>query len=426
MSVQVETLEKSMARLTIEVSAEEFESAMQKSYLKNRNRIQMQGFRKGRAPRNLIERVYGAGIFYEDAANLLIPDAYDAAAKESGLEITSRPEIDVTQIEKGKPFIFTALVAVKPEVKLGEYKGLSYEAAPVEVTEEEVDAELRKVQEQQSSTETVEDRPAEMGDIVTIDFEGFVDGVPFEGGKGTDYDLTLGSHSFIDTFEDQLAGAAVGDELEVNVTFPEDYQAAELAGKPALFKVTVKAIRTKVLPELDDEFASEVSDFETLEEYRADLKAKALERKEKEAKAAKQSALIEKLVENSEMEIADPMIESQARTMLNNFAQRIQSQGMSFDQYLQYTGMTQDALIDQMKPQALKQIQNRLVLEAVADAEKIEVSEEEIEAELQKMADSYKMDIEKVKEFLGEEERKSISRDLAVQKAVDLVVDSAV
>ncbi len=426
MSVQVETLEKSMAKLTIEVSAEEFEAAMQKSYLKNKNRIQLQGFRKGKAPRAMIERIYGPGVFYEDAANSLIPDAYDNAAKESGLEITSQPEIDVTQIEKGKPFIFTATVAVKPEVELGEYKGLSYEADPVEVTEEEVDAELKRVQEQQSSTESVEDRAAAMGDIVTIDFEGFVDGEAFEGGKGTDYDLTLGSHSFIDTFEDQLVGKNIGDEVEVNVTFPEDYQAEKLAGKPALFKVAVKAIRTKILPELDDEFASEVSDFETLEEYRADLKAKALERKQKEADNRKQNTLLEKAVENAKMEVPDLMVVSQARTMVNNFAQRIQQQGMTLDQYFQYTGMNRDTMIEQMKPQALKQIQNRLVLEAIADAEKIEVPDEDVDAELQKMADAYKMDIEKVKEFMGEEERASIRKDLAVQKAVQFIVDSAV
>ena len=402
MSVQVENLEKSMAKLTIEVSAEQFEAAMQKAYIKNKGRIQLPGFRKGKAPRAMIEKMYGAGIFYEDAANEIIPEAYEEAAKESGLVITSQPEIDVTQIEKGKSFIFTATVAVKPEVTLGEYKGLEYEAQPVEVTDEEVEEELKKVQNQQARTVTVEDRPVADGDIVTIDYEGFVDGTAFAGGKGTDYDLTIGSHSFIDTFEEQLVGKNAGEETEVNVTFPEQYHEASLAGKPATFKVTVKAIKAKELPELDDEFASEVSDFETLDEYKADLKTKALERKEKEAKTAKQNALVDKAVENASMEIADAMITSQARNMANDFAQRLQMQGMTVDQYLQYTGLTREALVDQMKPQAETRIKNRLVLEAIAKAENIEVSDEEVEAEMQKMADAYKMELDKVKEYLGE------------------------
>ena len=397
MSVQVENLEKSMAKLTIEVSAEQFEAAMQKAYIKNKGRIQLPGFRKGKAPRAMIEKMYGAGIFYEDAANEIIPEAYEEAAKESGLVITSQPEIDVTQIEKGKSFIFTATVAVKPEVTLGEYKGLEYEAQPVEVTDEEVEEELKKVQNQQARTVTVEDRPVADGDIVTIDYEGFVDGTAFAGGKGTDYDLT----------------------------FPEQYHEASLAGKPATFKVTVKAIKAKELPELDDEFASEVSDFETLDEYKADLKAKALERKEKEAKTAKQNALVDKAVENASMEIADAMITSQARNMANDFAQRLQMQGMTVDQYLQYTGLTREALVDQMKPQAETRIKNRLVLEAIAKAENIEVSDEEVEAEMQKMADAYKMELDKVKEYLGEAGKDSLKDDLAVQKAVDLIVDNA-
>ena len=425
MSVQVENLEKSMAKLTIEVSAEQFEAAMQKAYIKNKGRIQLPGFRKGKAPRAMIEKMYGAGIFYEDAANEIIPEAYEEAAKESGLVITSQPEIDVTQIEKGKSFIFTATVAVKPEVTLGEYKGLEYEAQPVEVTDEEVEEELKKVQNQQARTVTVEDRPVADGDIVTIDYEGFVDGTAFAGGKGTDYDLTIGSHSFIDTFEEQLVGKNAGEETEVNVTFPEQYHEASLAGKPATFKVTVKAIKAKELPELDDEFASEVSDFETLDEYKSDLKAKALERKEKEAKTAKQNALVDKAVENASMEIADAMITSQARNMANDFAQRLQMQGMTVDQYLQYTGLTREALVDQMKPQAETRIKNRLVLEAIAKAENIEVSDEEVEAEMQKMADAYKMELDKVKEYLGEAGKDSLKDDLAVQKAVDLIVDSA-
>jgi len=425
MSVQVENLEKSMAKLTIEVSAEEFEAAMQKAYIKNKNKIQLQGFRKGKAPRVMIEKIYGPGIFYEDAANMLIPDAYEAAAKESGLEIVSQPEIDVVQIEKGKSFIFTATLAVKPVVTLGEYKGLKYEAEAVEVTEAEVEAELKRVQEQQSSTETVEDRAVEMDDIVTIDYEGFCDGVAFDGGKGADYDLTIGSHSFIDTFEDQLIGKNIGDDVEVNVTFPAEYHAAELAGKPAVFKVKVKAIKVKVLPELDDEFASEVSDFETLDEYKADLKAKALERKQKQADAAKENALVEKAVENSTMEIADAMVVTQARNMVNDFAQRLQMQGMSMEQYMQYTGMTAETMVEQMKPQAVKRIQSRLVLEAIAEAEAIAVADEEVEAELQKMADSYKMELAKVKEYMGETGIADMKKDLAVQKAAELIVSCA-
>lgn len=425
MSVQVENLEKSMAKLTIEVSAEQFEAAMQKAYIKNKGRIQLPGFRKGKAPRAMIEKMYGAGIFYEDAANEIIPEAYEEAAKESGLVITSQPEIDVTQIEKGKSFIFTATVAVKPEVTLGEYKGLEYEAQPVEVTDEEVEEELKKVQNQQARTVTVEDRPVADGDIVTIDYEGFVDGTAFAGGKGTDYDLTIGSHSFIDTFEEQLVGKNAGEETEVNVTFPEQYHEASLAGKPATFKVTVKAIKAKELPELDDEFASEVSDFETLDEYKADLKAKALERKEKEAKTAKQNALVDKAVENASMEIADAMITSQARNMANDFAQRLQMQGMNLDMYCQYTGQTPASMVESIKPQALKRIQSRLVLEAVAAAEKIEASEEDFDKEIEKMAASYQMEADKVREIMGEAGKKQIMEDLAVSKAADFVRENA-
>ncbi len=425
MSVQVETLEKSMAKLTIEVSAEEFEAAMQKAYIQNKGKIQLQGFRKGKAPRVMIEKIYGPGIFYEDAANMLIPDAYEAAVKESGLEIVSRPEIDVVQIAKGQSFIFTATVAVKPVVTLGQYKGLKYEAEAVEVSEAEVEAELKKVQEQQSSTETIDNRAVEMGDIVTIDYEGFADGVAFDGGKGADYDLTIGSHSFIDTFEDQLVGKTIGEDVEVNVTFPTEYHAPELAGKPAVFKVKVKAIKVKVVPELDDEFASEVSDFETLDEYKEDLKAKVFERKQKQADSVKENALVEMATANAAMEIADAMVQAQAQNMVNDFAQRLQMQGMSMEQYMQYTGMTAEQMAEQMKPQAVKRIQNRLVLEAIAEAEAIEVSEAEVEAELQKMADAYKMELAKVKEYMGEAGIAELKKDMAVQKAAELVVASA-
>lgn len=425
MSVQVEQLEKSMAKLTIEVSAEEFEQALQTAYLKNRKKINVQGFRKGKAPRQIIEKMYGVGIFYEDAANEVIPEAYSKAADESGLDIVSRPEVDVIQIEKGKPFIFTAEVAVKPEVTLGEYKGLEYTAEPVEVTEEEVEAELKKTQEQNSRTVTVEDRAVENGDITVIDFEGFVDGEAFEGGKGNDYELVIGSHSFIDTFEEQLIGKNIGEEVDVNVTFPEEYQATELAGKPALFKVTVKGIKVKELPELDDEFASDVSDFDTIAEYKESIRKNIEEKKEKEAKTARENALVDKVIENATMEIPEAMVKEQSRQMLQDFAQRMQMQGLSMEQYMQYTGMNVEQMLEQMQPQALKRIQTRLVLEAIAAAETIEVTEEDIDKELTNMASMYQMEVDKLKEAMGDAEKESIKADLAVQKAVDLIADSA-
>ncbi len=425
MSVQVEKLEKNMAKLTIEATAEEFEAAMQKAYLKNKNKINIQGFRKGKAPRVMIEKMYGPAIFYEDAANEIIPEAYSKAAEESGLEIVSRPEIDVTQIEKGKAFIFTATVAVKPEVTLGEYKGLEYTADPVEVTEEDVAAELKKVQEQNSRTVTVEDRAVENGDIAVIDYEGFVDGTPFEGGKAENHELVIGSHSFIDTFEDQLVGKNIGDDVEVNVTFPEEYHAKELAGKPALFKVSVKGIKVKELPALDDEFASDVSDFDTMEEYKEDVKKKLLEKKENEAKTAKENALVEKAIEGAQMDIPDAMIETQARQMVDDFAQRMRMQGLTIQQYMQYTGMDIAKMVDQMKPQAEKRIKTRLVLEKIAETENVEVTEEDINNELEKMASMYKMEVDKLKEYMGDAEKESIKKDLAVQKAVDLLVASA-
>ena len=425
MSLQVEQLEHNMAKLTIEVSAEELEGALQKAYQKQKSRINVPGFRKGKVPRQLIEKMYGPEIFYDDAANALIPEAYSKAYDESGLEIVSQPKIDVTQIEKGKPFIFTAEVATKPEVELGEYKGIEVPKYSNRVTQKEIDAKLEEEQLKNARTITVEGRPVQDKDEVVLDFEGFVDGEAFEGGKGENYPLTIGSGSFIPGFEEQLIGAEPEKEVEVKVTFPEDYHAEDLKGKEAVFKCTVHEIKAKELPELDDEFASEVSDFETLDEYKADLKAKALERKEKEAKTAKQNALVDKAVENASMEIADAMITSQARNMANDFAQRLQMQGMTVDQYLQYTGLTREALVDQMKPQAETRIKNRLVLEAIAKAENIEVSDEEVEAEMQKMADAYKMELDKVKEYLGEAGKDSLKDDLAVQKAVDLIVDSA-
>ena len=426
MSVQVETLEKSMAKLTIEVSAEEFEAALDKAYKKNKSKISLPGFRKGKAPRAMIEKMYGAGVFYEDAANDLIPGAYESAAKESELEIVAQPSIDVTQIEKGKPFIFTATVAVKPEVTLGDYKGIEVEKKTAEVTDEELQAEIDKVRESNSRMITVDDRAVQDGDITTIDFEGFVDGEPFEGGKGEDYPLTIGSHSFIDNFEEQLIGKNIGEETEVNVTFPEQYQAEELQGKPATFKVTIKEIKVKELPELDDDFAQDVSEFDTVDEYKEDLKKKLLENKEAALKREKEEDVVGKIIENATMEIPDPMVDTQVRQMVQEFSQRIQSQGLSLQQYMQFTGMTPESLTNELQPQALKRIQSRLVLEAVVDAEKIETSDEELEKELEKMAGMYQMEADKLKELVGEEEKKQIALDLAVQKAVELVVDAAV
>ncbi len=424
MSLQVEKLEKNMAKLTIEATAEEFEAAIEKAYQKNKGKMNVQGFRKGKAPRAIIEKMYGVSVFYEDAANFIIPEAYEAAAKESELDIVSQPEIDVTQIEKGKSFIFTATVALKPEVTLGDYKGIEVEKADLEISEDELNAELDKVREQNSRMLTVEDRAVEDGDMTVIDFEGFVDGVAFEGGKGTDYPLTIGSHSFIDTFEDQLVGKNIGEEVEVNVTFPEEYQAKELAGKPALFKVTVKEIKRKELPELDDDFAKDVSEFDTLAEYKEDVKKSLVEKKEKAAKTAKEDAVVDKIIENASMEIPDAMLDTQVKQMANEFAQRLQSQGLSVEQYFQFTGMDSDKFIENIKPQAMKRIQSRLVLEAIVKAENIEVSEEEVTKEIEEMAKNYQMEADKVRELVTPQ-MNEMKMDLAVQKAVDLVAAEA-
>ena len=425
MSLQVEKMEKNMAKLTIEVSAEELDKAMQNAYLKARGKISIPGFRKGKAPRKMIEQMYGKGIFLEDAANALIPEHYSKALEECDLEIVSQPEIDVTQAEPGKAFIFTAEVAVKPEVTLGEYKGVEVPKSETEVTDEDIDAEIKKEQEKNSRTVTVEDRGAENGDITTIDFEGLVDGVAFEGGKGTDYPLTLGSGSFIPGFEDQLVGAKAGDHVEVNVTFPEEYQAAELAGKAAVFQCDVKKVETKELPELDDDFAQDVSEFDTLAEYREDVKKNLTEKKEKEARAAKENTAVDKAIENAEMEIPDAMLNTQVRQMMNDFASRMQSQGLTMEQYFQFTGMTAEKMQEEMKPQALKRIQTRLVLEKIAETENIEVSEDEVNEEISKMAEMYKMEADKLKELLGDRELEQMKKDMAVQKAVTLVADEA-
>ena len=426
MSVQVEKLEKNKAKLTIEVSSEEFENAIAKAYKKNKNKISMPGFRKGKAPRAMIEKMYGKGIFYEDAANSINPDAYAAAAKESELELVAQPEIDVTQIESGKPFIFTATVALKPEVTLGEYKGIEVEKKEVEVTDEEVEAEINIVRESYARMLDIDDRATQDGDTVLIDFDGYVDGKQFEGGKADDYSLVLGSHSFIDNFEEQLVGKNIGDDVEVNVTFPENYQAEELQGKPAVFKVKIKEIKVKELPELDDDFAQDVSNFDTIAEYKEDLKKKLTENKEEALKREREEAVIGKIIENAQMDIPEQMVDAQTRQMTQEFAQRLSSQGLSIDQYMQFTGLTPQKMIEELKPQALKRIQRRLVLEAVVAAENIETTEEELDKEIENMASMYQMEVDKLKEVIGEEEKKQIGLDLAVQKAVEIVTEAAV
>ena len=426
MSVQVEKLEKNMAKLTVEVPAENVEKAIQGAYQKTKKSINIPGFRKGKAPRQLIEKMYGKEVFYNDAIDAMLPSAYSDAVEECGEEIVSHPQIDVVQIESGKPFVFTATVAVKPAVELGEYKGIQVEKAPIEVKDEEIEAQITKEREANSRTVTVDDRAVAQGDIVTLDFEGFVDGVAFEGGKGENYDLTIGSNTFIPGFEDQLVGAEIGKELDVNVTFPEEYGAKDLAGKAAVFKCKVNGIKVKELPAVDDEFAQEVSEFDTLDEYKADIKAKLLKEKEDEAARAKEDAVIGKIIEGAKMEIPDAMVEYQTRQMLDEFAQRIQSQGISLDQYFQFTGLTEEKYMEEMKPRALQNIQSRLVLEAVAQAENLVAEEADIEEEIKKMADMYKMEADKIKELLGERQMEEMKKDIAVQKAAKLVAEAAV
>lgn len=425
MSVQVEKLEKNMAKLTIEVSAAEFEKALEDAFLKNKNKISVPGFRKGKVPRQMVEKMYGPEIFYEDAANALIPDAYSKALDECEEDIVSSPEIDVTQIEKGKSFIFTATVALKPEVKLGKYKGVKVEATEVTVTDEEVDAKIEKERENNARTIEVTDRPVKDGDMTILDFEGFVDGVAFDGGKGENYPLTIGSGAFIPGFEEQLVGAEIGKEVEVNVTFPEDYQAEELKGKAAVFKCTIKEIKEKELPALDDEFASEVSEFDTLEEYKKDVKETLTIEKEKAARDAKEAAVIDAIIADSDMDIPEAMVTTQQKQMIDEFAQRMQMQGLSMEQYFQFTGATLDKMMEQVKPQAETRIKSRLVLEAVAAKEGIEATEEDYEEEIKTMAEVYQMEPDKIKEMLPEKSVKGIKEDIAVKKAAEFVVNNA-
>ncbi len=425
MSLKVEKLEGNMAKLTIEASAEDFEKALDSAFQKNKGKLSVPGFRKGKVPRKMIEQMYGKEVFYEDAANALIPSAYAKALEECDEEIVSQPKIDVVQVEAGKSFIFTAEVALKPEVTLGKYKGVSVKKADLTVTDEEVDAALDRERESNARTITVEDRAVKDGDMTVLDFEGFVDGVAFEGGKGENYPLTIGSNSFIPGFEAQLVGAELNKEVEVNVTFPEDYHAADLAGKPAVFKCTIKEIKEKELPALDDEFASEVSEFDTLAEYKEDIKKNLVAKKEEAAKREKEDAVIEAIIADAKMDIPEAMILTQQRQIVEDFAQRLQMQGLSIEQYFQFTGLTPEAFLEQAKPQAEKRIKSRLVLEAVVAAEKIESTEEEYKEEIAKMAEMYKMEVAKVEEILGEYEKKQIISDMNVRKAVELVVASA-
>ena len=426
MSLQVEKLEHNMAKLTIEVSAEEVEKALQAAYLKERSKISLPGFRKGKVPRQMIEKMYGPEIFYDDAANALIPKAYSEAYDECDLEIVSRPEINIVQIEKGKSFIFTADVATKPEVKLGEYKGLEVDKVSTRVTQIEVDAKIQEEAEKNAREVVVTDRPVADGDEVILDFEGFVDGEAFEGGKGEIYPLTIGSGSFIPGFEEQLVGAEAEKEVEVKVTFPEDYHAEELKGKEAVFKCTVHEIKAKELPELDDEFASEVSEFDTLDELKTDIKAKIKEQKVNDGKRAQEDAAVDAIIESAKMDLPEAMVDTQARQMLDEFAQRMQQQGLTLDQYMQFTGMTADKMMDELRPQAEKRIKTRLVLEAIANAENFEISDEKLVEEIAKMAEAYQMEADKLKSFMGDKEKEQMKQDMAVQEAITFVVDNAV
>ncbi len=426
MSVQVENLEKNMAKLTVTVSADKFEKAMQEAYMKQRGNIRIPGFRKGKVPRAMIEKVYGPEVLFDDAANVVINQEYPEAMDESGLEIVSRPDIEVTQIEKGKEFVFVAEVAVKPDVKLGEYKGVKVTKSEVAVTDKEIDAEIENTRKMQARTVEVTDRPVQEGDTAVIDYEGFCDGVAFEGGKGENHALEIGSHSFIDTFEEQLIGKNAGDETEVNVTFPEKYHSAELAGKPALFKVKIHAVKTKEVPELNDEFVSLVSEFETLDEYKEDVKKKLLKRKEDAAKGAKEDEAVQQIIDASEMEIPDPMIDMQCENMIQEFESRISQQGLTLEQYMQFSGSSIEKMKDQVRPEAVQRIQSSLVLEQIAKEENVEVTEEEISAQIEKLAAAYGMPGEKMKEFLSDEDKESIERNISVEKAVAIIMEHAV
>ncbi len=425
MSVKTEPMEeKNMIKLTVEVPAEEFEAALEEAYQRQKDDFAIPGFRKGKVPRNLIEQMYGPGIFYEDAANALIPEAYSAAAEESGEDIVSRPLVDIEQIEKGKPFIFVAEVAVRPEVKLGEYKGVKVTKIDTEPTEEEVMARIDEERENNARIVDVADRAIAIGDTAVIDFEGFMDGEPFEGGKGENHSLEIGSATFIPGFEEQLIGKNAGDDVEVNVTFPEDYHAPDLAGQDAVFQVKIHEVKSKEMPELDDEFAQDVSEFDTVEEYKADVRSKVAEQKADDARRTQEDEALAAVVEASEMDIPEAMIETQSENMLNQLAQQLAGQGISMDMYMEYAGTTMDEMKEQVRPDAITQIQNELVLDAIAVAEAIEITDEAIDEELEKMAAAYQMEVEQLKGYLGEEEKENMRLDLASRKAMELIGDT--
>lgn len=427
MNVQVENLEKNMAKMTITLPAEDLINAMKASYQKQKNKFNIHGFRKGKAPMAMIEKMYGPEVFYDDAVSELVNSSYPDAMKESNLEIVSQPEIDAVTLEKGKDFVYTALVAVKPEVTLGQYKGIEVERIDVEVTEEEIMEHIDKERKENSRQISVDDRPVQDGDTVTIDYDGYVDGEQFEGGLGEDYDLVIGSHTFIDTFEDQLIGKNIGDETEVNVTFPEEYHSKEVAGKPAVFKVKIKNISFTEIPELDDDFVQEVSEeAETVEDYKEEVKKSILENKEEQAKGEKEDQIIEKIIEEAQMDIPEAMIKTQADQLVDEFAQRIQAQGVSLRQYLQMTGLTMAKFREQMKPQALQRIQSRLVLEAVVEAENIEIPKEDVDKQIEIMAEAYHISKEETEKLIGEVEYKNIRMDLAIQKAVEVLLEHSV
>ncbi len=425
MNLQVEKLEKNTAKLTIEVPAEQFDKAIMNAYNKKKGQFNIPGFRKGKVPFAMIKKAYGVGVFYEDAVNECIDATYPAAAMESGLEIVSRPMVDVETINEGEALVYTAVVAVKPEVTLGAYTGVEVQRVKSDVTEEDIMAEIENEQKKNARMITVEDRAVADGDILTIDFDGYVDGERFEGGKSEDYPLTIGSHTFIDTFEEQLIGKNLGEECEVNVTFPAEYHVAELQNKPAMFKVVIKEIKVRELPELNDDFASEVSEFETLEEYKNDIALKLKAEKEKFAATKNEDNVVEKVVENATMELPDMMVDEQINNMINDYANRLQSQGISFQQFMEITGQKIEDIANQFRPNAIKRIQTRLVLEAVAKAENIVATEEQIEAEFQKLADQFKMDIETVRSGFGPEQRAIMAEDVAMQEAISFLVAKA-
>ncbi len=422
---QVEQLGNSMVKVTLEISPEQFEQAMEIAYKKNKNQISIPGFRKGKAPRKMVEKMYGKEIFYEDAINAVLPELYDEAVKELNLEVMSRPDVNVDVIEEGKPVVVTCEVAVKPEVTLGEYKGLEAEAEEVTVSEEDVDAEIKRIADRNARMVEVTDRAAQMDDILTIDFEGFMDGVAFEGGKGENHDLKLGSHSFIDTFEDQLVGKNIGDECEVNVTFPEEYHQKDLAGKPAMFKVAVKAIKFNEVPEINDEFVKEVSEFDTLDEYKADTKKNLEERKAKQVEESKKAKLLSKVVETSTMDMPEPMVMEQCDQMINNFAQTLRYQGMDMQKYMEMTGSTIDTMRQSVRSEAERQLKESLVLEAIAKAENLEATDEDVEKELETMASMYGMEVDKLKAAVTEAETESIKGELKTRKALEFIVANA-